>query len=262
MIAKCQICGREFATEAALAQHLKDKHSQESSPGVREKGAPSSEPVSRAKPKSLRKRNRHPVAIGLVIVVIVLGVGFYEVVAPSFVSPPFPCATGANNIHVHPYLRILIDGQNVVIPGEVGFFNGGTCLEPIHTHDASGILHVELNAADKNQNFTLGDFFRIWSATPGMNTVSFNGTTHPVSFSSTNILGYMTDSTHRVVVRVDNQTVANPSLIPLEQLDYCSAANTSVPPCAPTAGGNPLWKGTSNYPYGTGHTIVIEYVKT
>lgn len=46
----------------------------------------------------------------------------------------------------------------------------------------------------------------------------------------------------------------------LNQLDYCSAASTG-PPCYPTAVGDPYYNGQP-YPYGTGHTIVIEYEST
>jgi hypothetical protein len=221
--------------------------------------------VKRPSPKSRRKHNRHPVLIGFVIVGIVLGVGLYEAAllsAKTTPYPPYPCITGESSIHVHPYLRIVIEWQNVTIPSQVGFFSGGSCLMPIHTHDASGTLHIELSSADANQNFTLGDFFRIWNATPGMGTLSFGGSVHPVTFSATDILGFVTDSSHKVVVLVDNSPVSNPSTVLLEQLDYCSAANSAGPPCYPTAAGDPLWNGGSTYPFKTGHTIVIEYVKT
>jgi hypothetical protein len=218
--------------------------------------------AKRPSQKSRRKRNRHPVLIGIVIIGIVLGFGLYEAVLQSAKANPYPCITGESYIHVHPYLRIVIEGQNITIPDRVGYLSGGSCLMPIHTHDASGILHIELSSADANKDFTLGDFFRIWNATPGMSTMSFGGSSHPVTFSATDVLGFVTDSSHKVVVLVDNSPVSNPSSILLEHLDYCNAANSAGPPCYPTAAGNPLWNGGSPYPYKTGHTIVIEYVKT
>ncbi|HZY94649.1 MAG TPA: hypothetical protein VFE98_07315 [Candidatus Bathyarchaeia archaeon] len=44
-----------------------------------------------------------------------------------------------------------------LIPANVG--SSANCIRPIHTHDASGTLHVE---TDVNRNYTLQDFFLIW----------------------------------------------------------------------------------------------------
>ncbi len=239
---------------------MKDKHGQETRLVEGGSATPGPRPAKKPKQKSLRKKNRHPVAIGLVILVIVAGVGLYELVAPSFVSPPFPCGTSETYIHVHTYLRTQIEGQSVVIPSQIGFLNGSTCVEPMHTHDASGIIHVELPQSQSSLNFTLSDFFKVWAATYA--TVSFNGTSHPVVLTATDILGYKANATHHVVIKVDNVTIADPSKVFLERLDYCSSANSGTQPCAATASGNPYWNGTFNYPFGYGHTIVIEYVST
>jgi thiol-disulfide isomerase/thioredoxin len=183
---------------------------------------------------------------------------------PAF---PFGClGTEGTTIHIHPWLRIVIDGQNVTIPAAIGIenpsfetYNGynvaasGSCFEPIHTHDSSGIIHIE---SPTNSVYTLGDFFLVWQATYGY--VTINGVQHPIVFNPTDILGFKTDSTHRIVLLVDGKpSTAFDSLV-LNQLDYCSAASTG-PPCYPTASGNPYYNGQP-YPYGTGHTIVIEYV--
>ena len=125
------------------------------------------------------------------------------------------------------------------------------CDEPLHTHDTSGIIHVE---APANTQYTLAGFFEVWKATYG--TLSFNGTSHPITFNSTDILGFRADATHKVVVLVDGKpSTAYDSLV---SLDYCNAATTG-PPCSPTAAGDPSYGGQA-YPFGTGHTIVIEYV--
>ena len=251
---KCGVCGKEFSNDASLAQHLSDKHggqggSQETA-GV---------PTVKKDKKSLRKKNRHPVAIGVALGLILLGAGLYYAVAPSFAPTPFPCAVGDTYIHLHPYLRINIMGEGIVIPSNVGDLRQGACLMPIHTHDASGILHVELGPTDKNENFTLSDFFKIWAASPSSVAPKLNGATLPVELTANDILGYHSDATHKVTILVDNATVTDPSTVLLEKLDYCNAAIANIPPCSPTAGGNPYWNGGTSYPYGTGHTIVIEY---
>jgi hypothetical protein len=259
-MAKCEICGREFSTEGALAQHTKDKHGTELASGASSGvDAPQAQKAGRAKGKTLRRRNRHPVALGLVVIAVVLGLGLYVLIAPDLAAPPVPCSTGETYIHVHPYLRIVVNGTDVPIPAGIGINFRGCSDLVVHTHDASGVIHIELSQTDKNANYTLGDFFKVWSGS--FSTVTFGGTSHPVVFTNTNIFGLQADSTHQVVVLVDNKTVTNGIGVPLEQLDYCSSNSTASSACG---GPNPpYWNGSLNsYPYGTGHTIVIEYLTT
>ena len=68
------------------------------------------------------------------------------------------CTTDmATEFHIHPKLRVIIDGKEQVIPANVGITNG--CMNPLHTHDATGELHVE---SPVQRDFTLGDFFAVW----------------------------------------------------------------------------------------------------
>ena len=238
----CGVCGREFSTEVALGQHMRDKHSTEQSspPAVPVQNAASK---SRSKQKSLRRRNRHPVAIGILGGAAALGVGLFILFGSAFNNPfPFPClAQEGNFLHIHPQLTIEIEGSNITIPADVGITS--TCLQPMHTHDTSGIIHIE---APAYVNYTLGDFFDIWKARFG--TFSFNGTNHPVVFNSTDILGYKTDSTHTLALLVDGSPSTAWTSLNLDRLD-------NLP--------NPRWNnGNTPYPYGTGHTIVIRYVSS
>jgi hypothetical protein len=267
-LVRCETCGKEFANETNLAQHMKDKHGLTGGQVI----APTSPKEPRRevrRQKSLRKRNRHPVVIGLAAAAIVIGLGLYFVVAPSFTQAPFPCiAAQSYYIHIHPYLQIWVDGKNVSIPANVGITASGGCLEPVHTHDNSGILHVELAQAQANKNWTLGDFFAIWKYTCTVQPAqcpTVNGTSRPVIFNSTSILGFKTDSTHKVILLIDGVVSNAGSSLNLEANDYCSQALSIGPPCIPTAGGNPAWQCSSTgqcgtYPYTTGHKIVIEYV--
>jgi len=58
--------------------------------------------------------------------------------------------------HVHAHLDLLVDGHQVVIPPDVGIDVAAQQLSPLHTHDASGILHIE---ADNTDPVYLGQFF-------------------------------------------------------------------------------------------------------
>ena len=65
-------------------------------------------------------------------------------------------------IHIHAHLALFVDGKQIAIPSRVGIpTNGGQpfCTYWVHTHDASGIIHVESPVA---QAFTFGQFFDIW----------------------------------------------------------------------------------------------------
>ncbi len=75
--------------------------------------------------------------------------------------------------HVHAHLSIILNGQDhdltqddpavLAIPSDVGIVENsdGTrqCIYSLHTHDNSGMLHVEAPAPG---TFTLGQYFDIW----------------------------------------------------------------------------------------------------
>jgi hypothetical protein len=64
--------------------------------------------------------------------------------------------------HVHAALRVYVNGQQVTVPAEIGINASEEFLAPLHTHDASGIIHMEASEA---YPFTLGQFFTIWGVT-------------------------------------------------------------------------------------------------
>lgn len=62
-------------------------------------------------------------------------------------------------LHTHQHLDIYINGNKYAVPADIGINENQGIISPIHTHDASGIIHVE---SPDVQNFTLGQFFDIW----------------------------------------------------------------------------------------------------
>lgn len=238
-----------------------------------------------ARRRQMRDKGRIPWSYALpaiIILVIIIGIvyfGFNNHVTEYQPPPvgdldfPFQCLSSESlYLHVHPWLVITIDGKNVTIPPGIGIKNpvqeatyngepvygGGanSCFEPVHTHDNSGIIHIE---SPTNTNYTLGNFFQIWAATYAY--ASFNGSQRPIVFNSTDILGYKVNSSSTSLkLIVDGQVSTQNGNLVLTTLDYCSTANSDSAPCQDTAAGNPSWDGgTAAYPYGTGHTIVIEY---
>ena len=81
--------------------------------------------------------------------------------------------------HVHAHLNVFIDGQEIIVPAGIGiniedpevdyFEDVGSyagiekcdqpCISPLHTHDASGVLHTESSVQETH---TLGQFFIEW----------------------------------------------------------------------------------------------------
>ncbi len=60
-------------------------------------------------------------------------------------------------VHNHAHLSIYIDGKNVPLPAQVGITNN--CFYWLHTHDTTGVIHME---APKPVKLTLGTFLQLW----------------------------------------------------------------------------------------------------
>ncbi|MFZ7087855.1 hypothetical protein [Curtobacterium sp. RRHDQ10] len=66
--------------------------------------------------------------------------------------------------HVHAHLAITDDGVPITVPGDIGHSAARKFAAEIHTHDTSGIIHVE---SPTRQDFTLGQFFTEWGVDLG-----------------------------------------------------------------------------------------------
>ena len=75
--------------------------------------------------------------------------------------------------HIHAHLAIYVNGAMKLLPPGVGigpplqfqqtsagpFVASGSCFSWLHTHDSSGVIHIE---SPVQRVYTLGDFFDIW----------------------------------------------------------------------------------------------------
>jgi hypothetical protein len=61
--------------------------------------------------------------------------------------------------HIHAILHVYVDGKPVTVPANIGLDAANQVFSPLHTHDTSGIIHME---ATREYPFTLGQFFAIW----------------------------------------------------------------------------------------------------
>jgi hypothetical protein len=83
-----------------------------------------------------------------------------------------PCEAEMLNYHIHAHLTLYKDGAPVPVPAYVGIpyssaihvSGQNTCLFYLHTHDASGVIHIE-SPTKPERPFMLGQFFDIWHYT-------------------------------------------------------------------------------------------------
>ncbi len=88
----------------------------------------------------------------------------------------------AQGFHVHPVLEIVVNGEKVEVPANIGV--GPTCMTVLHTHTPDGVIHVE---SPEKRDFTLADFFAVWEQ----------------PFSKDEILTYKANADHRIRITVD-----------------------------------------------------------
>jgi hypothetical protein len=140
---------------------------------------------------SMRKNNKKQFLIGAAVVlgaVILLGFNNFKAMLSGGGSRTtrelaMSCTLDMyTQFHIHPHLRITVNGAEQTIPANAGITLG--CMHPIHTHDTSGIIHVE---SPEQRDFTLGDFFAVWDK----------------AFSKDEVLGYHADATHEIKITVD-----------------------------------------------------------
>jgi hypothetical protein len=92
----------------------------------------------------------------------------------------------AGGFHIHPILEIVVNGEKIPVPTNIGVQK--TCMTALHTHTPDGVIHVE---SPEKRDYTLADFFAVWNQ----------------PFSKDEILSYKADATHRVRITVDGTEV-------------------------------------------------------
>jgi hypothetical protein len=62
-------------------------------------------------------------------------------------------------IHIHQHLDVYANDKKVTVPALIGIDSAAGFLTELHTHDATGIVHVE---SPTKSSYTLGQFFGEW----------------------------------------------------------------------------------------------------
>ncbi len=61
--------------------------------------------------------------------------------------------------HIHVHLDIIANGQAVTVPALIGIDEQHSAISPLHTHDATGVIHIE---SPTQATFSLAQFFTEW----------------------------------------------------------------------------------------------------
>jgi hypothetical protein len=61
--------------------------------------------------------------------------------------------------HIHAHLDIAVEGVQIPVPALIGIDVTDEFLTVLHTHDVSGVVHIE---SASNKHYTLGKFFGVW----------------------------------------------------------------------------------------------------
>ena len=121
--------------------------------------------------------------------------------------------------HIHAYLGLIVNGKQVAIPDAIGMMRPASekngyiphagCFYWIHTHDASGMIHIEdpRNFGPGAVKYTLGSVLAVWGISHS--ATSFGAFQGPVHVFAGNV------PLKTVTVSSYSEFMRDPKLIPL-----------------------------------------------
>ena len=97
----------------------------------------------------------------IALIVIIMGGSIGAFVWYIATRPPIPEGEilSRSGLHWHPELAIFVNGENQEIPANLGI---GAVHNPMHTHDSSGVIHLEFQGVIRKDDLKLGHFFEVW----------------------------------------------------------------------------------------------------
>ena len=131
-----------------------------------------------------RKRNKRLLTGIIPILAVVIAFGVYATLQVR--EQGFGAAMV---LHTHPNLTLIVDGNPSSVPENIGIDAplykdhsldkyGMTSMAPIHTHDSSGVIHVESNT---NRNYTFDEFLNIWGLDLNDKAIKISANGKPVN---------------------------------------------------------------------------------
>ena len=204
----CDRCHKKFVNYAALKQHYSDQHPNARWPDAFENKLTDEKQLQTQKVTVNPARGSHTkLFLALILIVVVIGGAavylpgvFQTPTNPVCASFPFP-PTGGQALaeHYHAMLMIYVNDQRIPLPDGIGEGDSGPCTQPLHVHATSpdtSVIHIE---SPQERTYTLGDFFRVWAATPNI------GGPTPVIFSQNQIFNYTVGNGAEIRMYVNGQ---------------------------------------------------------
>jgi hypothetical protein len=131
-------------------------------------------------------------------------------------------------LHIHAHLYVVVNGRIYPVPALIGINVQQRFIAELHTHDVTGIIHVE---SPTIRSFTLGEFFDVWG----------------LRFSSRCLGGYCATGKKQVMVWVHGKRVTtDPRKIVLkshESIVVAYGTLASLKPLGPIPATYPFPKG-------------------
>ena len=97
----------------------------------------------------------------IALIVIIVGGSIGAFVWYLATRPPIPEGEilSRSGLHWHPELAIFVKGEKQEIPANLGI---GAVHNPMHTHDSSGVIHLEFQGVVRKDDLKLYRFFEVW----------------------------------------------------------------------------------------------------
>jgi hypothetical protein len=118
--------------------------------------------------------------------------------------------------HIHAHLDVFVNGQAVTVPANIGIDYVSSHITPLHTHDSSGVIHIE---SPDMRTYTLGQLFTEWG----------------VKLSAGCVATYCAPATP-VVIEVNGvSSTGDPSTLIIHLHDEFAVVIGTPPPAVPSA---------------------------
>jgi hypothetical protein len=101
------------------------------------------------------------IVVGAAVIAFVINNESHATVNPSYPAiDSISCDTQEQvAYHIHAHLSIYINGTKSAVPQSVGIASDGSCFYWLHTHDTTGVIHIE---SPTQKDYSLGNFFDVW----------------------------------------------------------------------------------------------------
>ena len=106
--------------------------------------------------RRIMKRMVKTAFVVVIIVGSIIAFVWYLATRPSIPEGEILSRSG---LHWHHELAIFVKGEKQEIPANIGI---GVTHNPVHTHDSSGVIHLEFPGLVRGDDVKLGRFFKVW----------------------------------------------------------------------------------------------------